>query len=351
MEYQTKKKNEYKICDFIYRHQMKKRIQTFININNQLSSEKNYHTFMKDTRIKKLVCKIINKDKKCVHYFLTGFLLHKFPKKYLQGIIGIKMFMILETLYQKMMLYIEYPNMFNLNSFIYIVNVYVEFFEIWREEDKQLHIEQIAHFIFEQRRQKLIAKDDAIIQCIDELIEKRFKELEILSTDYAKTVEWVNSYEPRLFNEQLEKDVERTFHKAFEDLLIDAIHNHQYDIVYNTLVDFIHRLKKLTPNNKTQQTKVETMFDLDYLKNILENNAFDKNVFMEYIRKFKSIFEEYHASVDIQDSRKLFDNFIHNNADNENIATTLCEFFKLCDKEITTIEKRLIEFYSLIDKE
>lgn len=344
-----KNRAEKLVSSFLYRKLKQKQISSLLKIYNSIQTQDNMYSFMKDKRIKKLVHNIYknhNQNKKFIHLFLTALLIYKYPKNHLQGIIGIEIYSLIHHIFQRIQFFTQFPNQWNLNVVFHDTTLLYHSVDIWLEQDKQLHIEQIAHFIFEQKRQRQLTKDEKIIDYIDEMIEKRYQEAKILSNHDSKVIDYIDSYEPRLFNKHLENDVKKNFHQAFRDILLNDMNNKDFRIVYDTLKQFIERIQYLTPNNEKQKEYIGRVFDLDLLQQILENDAFDKDLFMNYIQKFKSIFEEYHASVDLQDSRKLFDDFIHDNAGNENIVDTLINFFQLLDKEISIIEKRIHDFYN-----
>jgi hypothetical protein len=336
------------------------RLRKIVKMTDSIMNETKFQIFMKDTRISQLIYNIFSRmslfhchkidNTNAPRFLLSLILFHKYHENYLSGVIGMEMYMIVEHTMNALIDVMKHPNIVSIAYFIEHFNNYVLFFEIWKQHDMKLFVEQVAHFIYELNQQKGENKEFDIK--IENDILKRKQQIMAL-TDDPKILEYIDNYKP--FDKQLEIDIQEAFDKAFMDKIHNDISKNppDYSFIIENVKSFHDRILQLTPQNSKQQEQMKGIIELEYLEHLLNNNAFDPESFYEYAQKFKSIFEQYHAPVDIQtctsEFQKFFDTMLSiQTMDHIQYSKLLLTFFQLCDSQISLIENRIETFYTSI---
>jgi len=301
--------------------------------------------------------------------FLTLCLFQKFPEKNLNGFIGLELFQIVILSFQSFLQLSNTINDFTLSEFRRRLDLYVNTFYIWKQRDMELYLEQLMEYIYriDDEIQKIKeCNGEKNTQQIEKLNQERMKRrseycfFKNINQEDAEIQLQDHKLKIKSFEETLHSAIETQFEKAFEDLLIHDLENNNYSYLIKNINDILDQIKECTPNNKTQQNKIENTIDKELIQQMIQNNAFTIHDFYRLIKEIQSIFYSYHAPIDQekfeQEFQKNIEDLLSDVTNSTKGTLSIKEYaghirsvFKLFSSQIYVIRKRMNEFYNLFE--
>lgn len=187
-------------------------------------------------------------------------------------------------------------------------NVFIRNFKKWKRLDAEIMTAQMTESIKEldiYQNLKLTDKQLSDIETKKSFINNR---LEILKKHYSIT-DIVN-----IDNNMLENTIKRAFSQLLTETLKRFETNELTERDINWFIEILDEIKnelnKLTPNNKKFIQITNDSLDSEIIKQLLENNAFDRNYLIQLMKFIISRIKELQAPIDDSKNKEWSDNII-----------------------------------------
>ena len=257
--------------------------------------------------------------------FLTAFILYDHAKEITNGdVYSDRLQQCAKTLINEMSYFVITNTDAQKKIFFKEFFVYMNFFDIWQKREAMIMIRPIITSYHEiglmnEQENDTERKADYV------LLQKKIKQniFIIAGNDGIEMLESGNI--PIFKDEQVFTDTEKTMRKAFWDVFAENIETNNFEAVYNILEDLKQMMLYIAPAKNGKKLEVIEVFDMDLLKQIINDKMSHKDIFnlMTYVITFLK--ETQSASED--KSTELFEQALYNKIENQELLSQLLVFF------------------------
>jgi len=304
------------------------------------------------TLIKQNLSEIIELEEKQARYFAAGFMFYYYSNQLIQN----KELEYNQTFLQHCqelcnslkILSLNY-NQENLDSFKQAFDKYCKGFVSWKEHDMFEMVQDLTKIYWELEMQiysqKKMGKE--LSPEVSKIIKQKQQTVleKIKKFGGKKGIEYFSNYTPVIFNQDsmnnIQNQIKENFDKAFWDLFEKNIEEKKYDQLLKAMIEIKLNLKSLVPNRADFHQQLDENMDIEFLKEMLQNDAVDGsyiyNMICYIVQKIKSL----EAPADNQDTekwKKSIDQLFTQRSPHHQI---LAKFFKKVYQKLEKITKEV----------
>ena len=224
-------------------------------------------------------------------------------------------------------------------------------FIIWKKNDKQEQIQYLIKSYYELEYIKLNSKEEIYKQQIIPIQNKLKNNIKKLGGNNA--LEELKNYKNKVLqvNKNLIKRIGINLKRAFWDKLKEDLNKTppNMSMIPEILRDINIALKTLVPKNEKYRKDLDEKIDYEFLKQLIENNAFSFQHIFSLSHYIIDCIKELGMAEDDKDIEKLKDkiNNIKNKPQEFSLAEYLPNIFKEIMDRIEKIQQRIIEISNL----
>lgn len=188
---------------------------------------------------------------------------------------------------------------FKIPIFHYVVQETVKWFDIWKKKDKYELIMPMVHMYHYLENNKTNSQEwNKELDKQKELIKSKILKLD-------SNAQEIIDNPPRVeINKDAKDNIVNIIHKAYWDKFQDSIKNKQWEQLIGFVEEIKTMFKELVPHRLDLHNEMDNQFDIEILKQRLENNVLNQNdifIMMEYIVNW---IRQFQAPVDDKDTEE-----------------------------------------------